>query len=58
MPFNLDIKTGKTLALEDVLWIGRASHQHFELSELDDKASYEADLAYPNTALKNWHRGW
>lgn len=52
MPFNLDTKTGKTLALEDVLWIGQGEPQHFELSQLDDKASYDADLAYSEYRTK------
>lgn len=46
MPFNLDTKAGKTLALEDVLWIGQGEPQHFELNQLDNKASYEAHHAY------------
>lgn len=46
MPFNLDTKTGKTLALEDVLWIGQGEPQHFELNQLDNTASYEAHRAY------------
>jgi hypothetical protein len=46
MPFNLDIKTGKTLVLEDVLWIGQGEPQHFELNQLDNTASYEAHRAY------------
>lgn len=52
MPFNLDIKTGKSLALEDVLWIGRGEPKYYELSPLDDKASDEAYLAYSEYRTK------
>lgn len=52
MPFNLDTKTGKTLALEDVLWIGLGEPQHYELSQLDEKASYDAYRAYSEYRTK------
>jgi len=52
MPFNLDTKTGKTLVLEDVLWIGLGEPQHYELSQLDDKASYDAYRVYSEYRTK------
>jgi len=52
MPFNLDTKTGKTLALEDVLWIGQGEPQYYELNQLDDKASNDAYLAYSEYRTK------
>ncbi|MCP1441143.1 hypothetical protein J3D54_000275 [Pseudomonas sp. GGS8] len=54
MPFSLDTKTGKTLALEDVLWIGQGEPKHYELSQLDDKASYDTYLDYSEYRTKEW----
>ncbi|MGF6112566.1 hypothetical protein [Pseudomonas frederiksbergensis] len=43
-PINLDAKTGKSLTLEDVLWVGQGKPLHYE--ELNDEQTPDAREVY------------
>ncbi len=49
-PINLDAKTGKSLTLEDVLWVGQGKPLDYE--EFDDKQSSDALNAYSEYRTK------
>lgn len=57
VPLNLDAKTGKTLVLEDVLWIGEGKPLHYEelYGESDQSPdTFTAYSAYRSNELAPW----
>lgn len=57
MPLNLDVKTGKTLTLEDVLWLGQGKPLHYEREYNDatpSSESYDAYSDYRTKTLAPW----
>lgn len=51
---NFDIKTGKRLTLDDVLWVGQGKPLHYEQSEEFDAGSPGASESWSNYRTTEW----
>ncbi|MBK5145832.1 hypothetical protein I2494_19370 [Budviciaceae bacterium BWR-B9] len=52
-PINLDMKSGKELALEDVIWLGKGKPVYYNEQGGDD-ANFEAFSGYRSTVFAPW----